>query len=304
VGPSERFLKLHDEAKRHGLPVMAKLQVGTTHELATVPNLPLVDHLYRKLLGVENLGLHGMLATWNFGNSFSLNTAAVGRFVQEPARPDPAEFVARLAEDYLGVPDGSAVAQAVAQFSAAFAWFPFDMSLLYWWPANYALSYPLTLEPLTGKSMGWTWMMHERGDDLTQSAQQFTIPEIIELLNGLLAEWAKGLALYRAALAGSESVNAKVELGVVTVIGCVYRGTRNIYQTYLLRRDRPADMEAQYRAILDDDIANLETALPWLDADPRLGFHAECQGQMFSAESVREKLASLRTQREELQIRS
>lgn len=296
VGPSERFLKLHDEAKRHGLPVMAKLQVGTTHELATVPNLPLVDHLYEKLLGVERLGLRGMLATWNFGNSFSLNTAAVGRFVKRPESPATQEFVAGLAENYLGAQNGDAVAKAIAQFSAAMAWFPFDMSLLYWGPINYALGYPLTLEPLTGKSMGWSWMMHERGDDLSSSASQFTIPEIIELLNGLLTDWGKGLALYRDALVNSDNPRAKIEFGVATVIGCVYRSTLNSYKTYVLRRDRPEDMAAQYRAILDDEIANLETALPCLDADPRLGFHAECQGQMFSAESVREKLASLRAQ--------
>jgi len=67
----------------------------------------------------------------------------------------------------------------------------------------------------------------------------------------------------------------------------------------VLRRDRPEDRVAQYRAILDDEIANLTLALPWIEADPRLGFHAECQGWMFSAESVREKLASLRVQKEE-----
>ncbi len=302
IGPSERFLKLHDEAKRHGLPVMAKLQVGTTHELATVPNLPLVDHLYEKLLGVERLGLHGMLATWNFGNSFSLNTAAIGRFVHNPERPSPQDFVARLAEGYLGVTDGDAVARAVAQFSAAMAWYPFDMSLLYWWPGNYALSYPLTLAPLTGKSMGWTWMMHERGDDLTASASQFTIPEIIELLAGLVAEWEKGVALYAQALVAGTDSHAETELGVATVIGCAFRSASNIYKTYVLRRDRPADMRAQYRAILDDEIANLERALPYIKADPRLGFHAECQGQMFSAEDVTEKLTSLRVQRDELSI--
>lgn len=299
VGPSERFSKLHAEAQRQHLPVMAKLQVGTTHELATVPNLPLVDHLYEKLLGVERLGLQGMLATWNFGNSFSLNTAAIGRFVEHAGRPTPSEFVARLAEEYFDLEHGGEVADAVAQFSAAMAWFPFDIPLLYAWPGNYALSYPLTLAPLTGKSMGWSWQMHERGDDLTSSASQFTIPEIIEQLQGLLVEWEKGLARYQQALAGSTNPHADVEIGVATVIGCVFQSTLHIYQTYLLRRDRPEDMKKQYHTILDDEIINLEKALPYLAADPRLGFHAECQGQMFSVESVEAKLSSLREQRKE-----
>ena len=61
---------LYEAAQQRGLAVMAKLQVGTTHELSTVPNLPLVDHLYEKLVGAEQLGLAGFLATWNFGNAF------------------------------------------------------------------------------------------------------------------------------------------------------------------------------------------------------------------------------------------
>ena len=132
TGPSARFLSTYHEAKRHGLPVLAKLQVGATHELATVPNLPLLDHLYEKLAKVEELGLAGMLATWNFGNAISLNTAAVGRFVREEARPAPREFVTRLAAAYFPGADAPRVAQAVACFSAAMAWFPFSLNMLYW----------------------------------------------------------------------------------------------------------------------------------------------------------------------------
>ena len=35
-------------ARERGLRVMAKLQLGTTHELATVPSLPLIGNLYDK----------------------------------------------------------------------------------------------------------------------------------------------------------------------------------------------------------------------------------------------------------------
>ena len=76
----------------------------------------------------------------------------------------------------------------------------------------------------------------------------------------------------------------------------MYRSTMNVYKTYILRRDRPADMEAQYRLILEDEIANLEALLPLTEADPRIGFHAECQGQMISPELIRVKLDDLRRQ--------
>jgi large subunit ribosomal protein L13 len=135
---------------------MAKLQVGTTHELATVPNLPLIDHLYQKTKAAEALGLAGLVATWNFGNDFSLNTAVFGRLARTVARPAPREFVSELAEEYFPGVDGGEVAQAISHFSDALAYFPFDIPMLYFGPANHALAYPLTLAPLTGKPMGRT----------------------------------------------------------------------------------------------------------------------------------------------------
>ncbi len=294
VGPSARFMGVYETATQLGLTTMVKLQVGTTHELATVPNLPLVDHLYEKLRKAEALGVAGMLATWNFGNAFSLNTAAVAQFTADPRRPETGEFVARLAAHYFPGADADAVSGAIAEFSAAMANFPFDMALIYFGPSNYALAYPLTLDPLHGTSMGWSWMMHPRGDDLSETAGQFTLEEIIRYFSLLVPAWERGVALLEAALAECQHPHKAEELGVARIIGCCYRSTLNAFRTYILRRDRPADMPEQFHLILADEIANIDIALPLVEADARLGFHAECQGYQFSAEMLREKLAQLR----------
>lgn len=296
VGPSERFMALYREAQRLQLPVMVKLQVGTTHELATVPNLPVVDNLYRKLCAAEALGCEGMLATWNFGNTFSLNTAAVAQFAETTVRPEPHAFVTELAERYFGVPDGDGVADAVAHFSAALAWFPFDQDLLYYWPGNYAPAYLLSSEPLHGTFMGWCCLMQERGDDLSATETQFTAEETADLLGRLVAEWELGVAILDTALAEIDTEHVRLERGVVHAVAHIFRSTMHVYQTYLLRRDRPADMAERYATILRDEIANLTALLPWAEADPRIGFHAECQGQMFSPEIIREKIAELTNQ--------
>ena len=295
VGPSERFMAGYQAAREHDLPVMAKLQVGTTHELATVPNLPLVDNLYEKLCGVERLGLTGMLATWNFGNSLTLNTAAVGEFVRSTERPAPTAFVSRLAAAYCPGADGEKVAAAVHCFSTAMLAFPFDMWLVYFGPQNYALAYPLTLEPLTGKSMGRTWVMDERGDNLNQALGQFTLDEVIGYFTQLSREWQQAVALLEEGLASSAHPHATQELRNVQVIGCCFRSTANIYRNYRLRLERPADADAQFQVLVADEIANLEVALPLIEADPRLGFHAECQAYQFTPALVREKLAQLWT---------
>lgn len=294
VGPSERFLSTRMESQRHNLPVAAKLQIGTTHELATVPNLPLIDRVYEKLRRSEHLGVTDLLCTWNFGNAFSLNTAAVARFARETQRPEPPVFVAALAGEYFSLPEGGRMAKAIACLSEAMDNFPFDLPLLYFGPANYALAYPLMLEPLTGTPMGRSWMMDERGDDLSQSLRQFSLDEVIACFGRLVAEWNRGTDLFAAACAGSASSHAIEELGVTRVAGCCFRSTRNVYATYRLRRDRPDDMLEQFRPILEDEIDNLLIALPLVEADTRLGFHAECQVSQFSAETIRKKLHSLR----------
>ncbi|OPZ84607.1 MAG: hypothetical protein BWY76_01773 [bacterium ADurb.Bin429] len=296
AGPSERFMALYTEARRRNLPVMVKLQIGTTHELATVPNLPVVDTLYRKLVDAERLGAAGMLATWNFGNTFSLNTATIARFVETSDRPAPEAFVKSLAEGCFGLADGSGVGKAVAYFSKALAWLPSDQDLLYFWPGNYAPSYPLTLAPLTGAPMGWSCLLQERGDDLSATETQFTADETVECLRHLLAEWDAGVALLDDALSGSEEKSARLERGVAHAISHIYRSTLHVYQVYLLRRDRPEDMDARYGAILAAETANLTALLPWVEADPRLGFHAECQRYMFTPESIRAKITDLQDQ--------
>ena len=110
----------------------------------------------------------------------------------------------------------------------------------------------------------------------------------------IVAEWRDGVAVLTRALAGCALPRAQRELNAARIVGLCYRSTVNVYKTYLLRRDRPADAAAQFHVIVQDEILTLEEALPLVEADDRLGFHAECQGYMFTADMLRQKLADLR----------
>ena len=59
-------------------------------------------------------------------------------------------------------------------------------------------------------------------------------------------------------------------------------------------------MREQFRPLAADEIRILEQALPMVEADPRLGFHAECQGYMYTPELIRKKLAALKKDMETL----
>ena len=94
----------------------------------------------------SNLGLAGILATWNFGNDV-LAEHRGGRALRARAgAPVAAGSSSPIwpRKYFPGVPNGDGVARAVAQFSQAMEYYPFDMPLIYLGPDNYAAAYPLT----------------------------------------------------------------------------------------------------------------------------------------------------------------
>ena len=44
---------------------------------------------------------------------------------------------------------------------------------------------------------------------------------------------------------------------------------------------------------MEDELGHLREALPIIAADPRMGYHSECQRYMFTAASVEAKLREL-----------
>ncbi len=220
--------------------------------------------------------------------------------------PGAAEFVRQLAEEYFPGADAEGVATAIEALSTAMGYYPFDMSMLYTGPANYALAYPLTLDPLTGQSMGASWMMIRAGMTCRKAWGSFPSRKLYQPLplprsrTGRTASSCSPRPWPTARMRmphGNSAWRAPSEY--------CYHSTWNAYRTYKLRLERPDDAETQFQQILADEIAEyLEQAtLPLLEVDPRLGFHAECQGYMYSAEAIREKLAILHGNRAEVVIR-
>ncbi|MGC9066705.1 MAG: hypothetical protein ACP5JO_08850 [Candidatus Ratteibacteria bacterium] len=61
TGPSPRFKKLFTIAKKRGMKVAAKLQIGSTHELVTVPYIPVPYKIAEKLYRMKKMGVDGYL---------------------------------------------------------------------------------------------------------------------------------------------------------------------------------------------------------------------------------------------------
>ena len=297
-GPSSRF---RGEAKltQNKRQLWAKLQINTSHELASTPNLPLVVSLYRKFRFLRQAKAAGFMACWNIGcepdtlNTFAVNALSGPRFDNNEER-----WLKKLAVSYFGTDiDSEAVVKAWYRFTRACNHYPIggDYAFLYTSLVNYAIAYPLKLR-FTGKEMGPSWIKHEFGDRLEDTAVSYSLTELTELLGTTASAWSKGVDLYRSALTGAEhNERQKRELGVAAVAGATFRSAHNIYHWYVLRhKKRSTKLTAAELDIVKDEINNLQAILPVVQADPRTGFHQEAQWQMFSPSIIKRKLRDLK----------
>jgi hypothetical protein len=298
AGPSERFLESYQTATKRNLPVSTKLQIGTTHELATVPNLPLIPNLFDKLQKIDQLKLNGMMCSWNFGNSASLNTAAFALFTQRPdLRQNKQAFLQNLAEDYLGVSDTQSIIDAWQLFCDSFSQYPFSIKMLYHSPMNYAVAYPLTLD-YRDHPLGPSWIEHEPwGDRIDDCLEPFTIDQACQSFATMEILWSQGLALYTPALNDLKNKNAIEELSCAKMIGCHLSAMRNIFEFHQHRKkiiqqlelSSPCRIPADQRTkeLIEQQRQVCYQALELIQHDFRFGYHQEPHAHLYDANKIK-----------------
>lgn len=278
IGPSARFAGSQAAARKKGIPVCAKIQLGTTHELATVPNLPLIPNLFEKLKRIDELAIEGIMCSWNFGNSPSVNTAALKLFVErQDLRNDCDAFCETLAGEYFNATEPRKILFAWRKFCEAFHEFPFSIKMLYYGPMNYAVAYPLSLE-YNDRPMGLSCIKHEPfGDRLEDCQEPFTLKEINQCLELVHSKWQEGLSLYSQASGN--------ELDCAKMIGLHISAMKNIFAFHRWRREKMADLGQAgpcvlaineiARRIMHAHIEVMKSALPLAEKNTTFGYHQE-----------------------------
>ena len=284
AGPSEQFMESLEAAKKRGLKVMAKLQFGTTHELATVPNLPVMENVFIKADTLRRLNLAGFMGCWNFGNMITANTAGFNAFLSGRFPAIQEDALCAFAAEYFPGCNPEGVTAAWLKFGDAMNFYPFSSSFLYSGPINFSFILPMEPGPLNGKPVGRSWLLDERGDDMAAALADYTINEVISGLDQLAAKWLNGVEQFSAA-AGNSS-HAQEEQNTAEVCGRAFRSAANFCKVYRLRKNWTAECLPEFKQIITDEIANLKAVLPILEADKRFGYHIEAHGYQYDAAGV------------------
>jgi hypothetical protein len=116
VGPSKQFAEMTERCARKG----AKLQVGCSHEDASVPFIPVPSNLYEKYRFLHSSDVTAVMQCWYFGNYPGIMNKAAGELSFDDFTDDEDTFLRKLAKP-VWKDDADKVAQVWKKFSDAYA---------------------------------------------------------------------------------------------------------------------------------------------------------------------------------------
>ena len=146
-GPSARFVRIANVARENRTKVSAKIQTGNSHEVATVPFVPVPSLMYRKFSAMRNLGVSHTMLCWYFGNYPGLMNKAAGLLSMEPFPKNEDLFLNQLASIYWKKEDISKVIEAWKLFSDGYQNYPLVNLFQYYGPIHDGPVWPLLLKP-------------------------------------------------------------------------------------------------------------------------------------------------------------
>ena len=296
VGPSKLFAQSTEKAPR----TAAKLQVGCSHEDASVPFIPVPENLYDKYKFMNEHGVTGAMQCWYFGNYPGLMNKAAGMLSFDPFPAKGMDFLEELAR-----PDwrkyASSVAKAWNYFSTAYRLFPANLSFEWYGPLHHSIAWPLHLFPVD-EPISPSWILKNypevSGDRIGEClGYQHTLGEALELCIQMSDTWEKGMEILKSLRDEFKNDPARqADINLAQAVGIQMKSTRNLLQFYFWREEMlydHVDHLAEMKQIVQDEIALSKEMMGLCQVDCRLGYHSEAEGYLFFPEKLRARIQLL-----------
>jgi hypothetical protein len=309
-GPSDRFVHIANVAREKGTKISAKIQTANSHEVASVPFIPVPSLLYRKFSAMRSLGVSHTMLCWYFGNYPGLMNKAAGLLSMEPFPESEDTFLHQLASIYWKEEDVLKVVEAWKLFSEGYQNYPLTNLFQYYGPMHDGPVWPLLLKPVDAP-LSPTWQIGSSstlkswppsGDRVGECiGEVLTLEEVVELTRRMTTSWEKGMAILSGIKNnyGNEPERL-LDIGVAQAVGIQLRCGYNILNFYLLRekmlrmegRER-LDILDQLSSIIREEIELDKQLLILCEKDSRLGFHSEAEGYKYFPEKIKWRMEQL-----------
>ena len=309
-GPSDRFQDIAIIARDNNTPMSAKIQTGNSHEVATVPFIPVPSLLYEKFRAMQNLGVSHTMLCWYFGNYPGLMNKSAGLLSMKGNTGDKEKFMQHLASVYWKKEDIPDVVEAWKYFSDGYENYPLTNHFQYYGPMHDGPVWPLLLKPVDAP-LAPTWQIGSSstlkpwppsGDRVGECiGGVLSLEEVVELSRLMSTSWNKGVKILEKL--EPMYLNEKdriMDIGVAKALGIQFQSGYNILKFYLLR-ERMLRMDGRERLeiltqlsdILKEEIALNEQLLILCKKDSRLGFHSEAEGYKYFPEKIEWRMNEL-----------
>ncbi|MFA7157928.1 MAG: hypothetical protein WC299_01400 [Kiritimatiellia bacterium] len=310
TGPAPRFVSQSRQAAGRGMRIYAKISINATHELRSVPYLPLAHILAEKMRRMRALGVAGFEGSMPFGAEMTPMTR-LAAIMSRRRQPDPADALAELAEGEFGTDHSEAVIRAWRLFARAWRHYPFSIPLLYWGPLNYATAWPFARElKKAGRIASWRGLPRDKegrimaGDNLETWVKPFAPLTVAAAFRLMHADWVQGVKLLdlECARSGSENRALLLERNLAEHVGLSFGSAINIIRFCLLCRrlkinkspGKKRKIQKELAIIARREIASGLRDIELLKFDPRLGYHPEAHEHQFTVEDLKYKIARCR----------
>ncbi len=291
IGPSDIFSDCAKNAVKAGARASAKIQVGCSHEVATVPFLPVPGNLFKKYRAMHELGVSTVMQCWYFGNYPGLMNKAAGELSFAPFPADENEFLLSMAKTDWGK-NAEKVVEAWKYFQEGYSNFPVNLSFTWYGPVHHSIAWPLHLIPVDqpiSPSWKFTFPM-ESGDRIGECVCfDHTLEETLLLTEKMADLWEKGTKLLEEIEADYKSnVERALDIGLAKALGIQFRSAHNVFKFYALREELPymgKESQLEYlnamKHIAKNEIKNCFDLKKLCLNDSRLGFHSEAEGYKY-----------------------
>ena len=295
-GPSPLFEATAKQARRSGKTMYMKTQVCCSHEVATVPYVPVPGLIFDKYRAAHELGVTGVMQCWYFGNYPSMMSKAAGELACEHGFADKRAFLERLAGIYFGNTAAPLVADAWEAFEEGYRLYPLNIMFSYYGPMHDGPVWELQLKPKNfSLPRSWQTLDPTDGDRIAECLLDgHTLDEALTLCRRMSESWRRGVEKLEEACAADDE-----QLSVARALDILFASGTDILEFYRLRhalgtgRGNASDIFGSMLAIVRAERRRSLELIPMCENDGRLGYHSEGEGYKYFPEKLRHRIAAL-----------
>lgn len=307
-GPAQPFARIADAARASGAELSAKIQVGCSHEVATVPFVPAPGLLYDKYAQMKKAGCSSVMQCWYFGNYPGIMNEAAGELAFEDFNGAKEDFLVRLARPKWGANAGKA-AKIWNACAEGYSHYPLSNDMQYYGPVHAGIVWPLHFD-IGMRPLNPTWKPDgaPNGETIGEALENHSLEEALELARTVCAEMESAepeMEEIEKSLAPDDA-GRRLDIGLMKALKIQFESARNILEFYLLRREayfasretgdrqKAGKLLARMAEIAREEAALSAKMAKLCAGDSRLGFHSEAESHLYSEKRLLWRIESLK----------